>query len=137
MRDIKFRAWDKVLKYMLPFGNYVDMEGQVWEEVREVHNTPNTEIEPVDRIILMQYTGLKDTNGKEIYEGDIIKLSRYWADHLQTGCAEVFYTPLATFDIACSMVVKWDFYSIAKEGEVIGNIYENPELTHSKCNKEE
>ena len=52
MREIKFRAWDKLTQRM----------------IYRVFNTRNDE-----DYILMQYTGLKDKNGKEIYEGDIIK----------------------------------------------------------------
>jgi uncharacterized phage protein (TIGR01671 family) len=71
---------------------------------------------------LMQYTGLTDKNGKEIYEGDII--------HLKFG------------ELNANLVVKWDKYMGLKyhnggwtslvhvdtHGEVIGNIFENPEL---------
>ena len=124
MREIKFRAWDK--------------DGEKWLDEDQFYIYPSGVVDAwqgsdnIARVHLMQFTGLLDRQGKEIYEGDIIKLSRYWADDLQQKYAEVFYTPLAKFDIACPMIKKWDFYTITKECEVIGNIYENPELLEEK-----
>jgi len=129
MREIKFRAWDKANKIMI-----IGIAGFViaHNEIRIWHfNIMGTLVNksfPVDNIILMQYTGLKDKNGKEIYEGDILKteagnikipnVTVYWFEqggrwngkyHGQSEDCEindsVFYT-----------------------SEVIGNIYENPNL---------
>jgi uncharacterized phage protein (TIGR01671 family) len=128
MRNIKFRVWDSVLKYMLPFGNYVAIDGGVWEEAKKTYDTPNKEIEPVKNVVLMQFTGLKDKNGKEIYEGDIIKVKTiHW-----------LVEPLNSeerdgdnYGLCVSPNGNGENYFLDKsilEGEVIGSIYENPEL---------
>lgn len=107
MRPIKFRAWFKDVKKMgFPFDPFLEPMG--WKAEG-------------DNVYFMQFTGLLDKNGKEIYEGDIVwcKLTRshagsnndvHWADTL--GGWYVYSTPLYH----------------AKEVEVIGNIHENPEL---------
>ena len=119
MRELKFRAWSEETKSFEYFDLYEGTECgltnlQIWAR--------NTQIE--------QYTGLKDKNGKEIYEGDIVRRS-FKVDRN----SELTYTTDA---------VKWDSYDEeewpystisgftlpeSEDGhEVIGNIHENPEL---------
>lgn len=124
MREIKFRAWEKLIKrWYSPI--YRAYEGQLEElnigmsgrlSLRTISGTSD-ESTFKDRFVLMQYTGLKDKNGKEIYEGDIL----------------AFYTRDGS-RITKRLAVKWE---VSKLGfnithkpllEVIGNIYENPEL---------
>lgn len=136
MREIKFRVWDKNLKEM----NYDDIEdiGQddYWYDGEtEVWNVLHDANTGQERFILMQYTGLKDNNGKEIYEGDVLRL---WRSISKNGIKRGgYYKPLIVkyCDTWCQFVVE-DYSTKDKYGvwqqfgafEVIGNIYENPEL---------
>ena len=102
MREIKFRAWDNVDYMSKPF---------TLEDVR------NRNVEFTDDVIIMQYTGLQDKNGKEIYDGDVVRSDRH-----RTVCKIVFQYGAFRFDLGTKK------YAVEIECEVIGNIYENPEL---------
>lgn len=64
MREIKFRAWDKIQNLMLEHDEIADFT------IKEIETQK-------DCVVLMQYTGLKDKNGKEIYEGSIVNDGAY------------------------------------------------------------
>lgn len=136
MREIKFRALDKKEKSMCIGNVGVTRDGFC-------SLSPDK-----DRFILMQFTGLLDKNGKEIYEGDIVKYL-----YLNTIPAEERFAPVELMpigDVNRNITAYYPFcYSISgsyKEEkrevtecyltppdacEVIGNIYENPELLSS------
>lgn len=101
MREIKFRAWDNEDKDML-----LTPDIYLCQETAEAR----------ERYTLMQYTGLKDKNSKEIYEGDIVRLFNY--SQLQV----VEWTPYPEV-WSC-----FNYYSEPSYYEVIGNIYEHPDL---------
>lgn len=103
MRKIKFRVWNG--EYMIS-PDYITREGVAfWKE----DSIPTSSRE------IMQFTGILDKNGKEIYEGDVIK-------YLQFTIIIKWIEDKAKFNI-------FDYTGINSNNiEVIGNIYENPEL---------
>lgn len=132
MRVPKFRAWDKLGKIIMPVGEIdFDYEFAYLEE----KNGYRCERD-FDEIELMQFTGLKDKNGKEIYEGDIVKF--FDCDD------DVYVTPVvwdknyACFGVSFSgkYPISFDyleeFYTELKDIEVVSDIYENPELVGGK-----
>lgn len=125
MREIKFRAWstaDNKMFYDVYFDN---LEVWLWE-INEWNNISTIgdryEGSLLKPAILMQYTGLKDRNGTEIYEGDVVKASIYSDDEKSF---EVRW-------VNCAFVIDYedseaDMYEIGGfpgQLEVIGNIYE-------------
>ena len=116
MREIKFRAWHKSWGLMANEIGIGDIEANII-----VGNTGDTLDIPEEysNLVFMQYTGLKDMNGNEIYEGDIA----------HNGGVVVFGDGCFLLKTAgdLDMLVRYRM-------EVIGNIYENPELLEGECN---
>lgn len=129
MREIKFRAWDKVndvMRYDFMLSNNGDYYVKYDDEVRMICE---------GAIEIMQYTGVKDMHGKEVYEGDIFKWdSYYYGDHkIKSEMGSVcfydgmFYIKNAHGDY--NFAPDLDHCDVCNYNlEVIGNIYENPEL---------
>jgi uncharacterized phage protein (TIGR01671 family) len=140
-REIKFRAWRKVIKTMQYFDTIAFLESS--DDVLTYTKQPSEEPHGIDELtddVLMQYTGLKDKNGKEIYEGDILEFNDF--DSLRTGGHTEDNIIRNKVCFSCgTWIVKtengfYDLYSAIvndEELEVIGNIYENQELL--KLNK--
>lgn len=158
--DLKFRAWDELNKRIIYDFFWVGSDGNLWRD-QDPHGldmSGRKKIGPTDNLHLMQYTGLKDKNGKEIYEGDIYLAERSYMPsrgHKRKGYPD-------RIKVIC--VVEWSVYdagwhpreiSPIKEHieydkntpyhyfhtslsgspkgnadwiEVIGNIHDNPEL---------
>ena len=126
MREIKFRAWHKGKKII---GNVLGIDILHKEIFFSNENVDCYEHVDFKNIELMQYTGLKDKNNKEIYEGDILsdgnvknlykvifKNGRFITEY--NGDFEEY-----SFDL---------IDVVAQSCEVVGNIYENPELTEDE-----
>ena len=131
MRTIKFRAWNKLDKNWLAeleLALFINPETK--GKYFYIHDTSNNGI---DYIEISQFTGLKDKNRKESYEKDICNFRRYKSKKWEVG--EIFWSDIyLTYYLKCFYTKNKDsdFYSIrieeCKEIEIIGNIYENPEL---------
>ena len=138
MREIKFRAWSTQSKRIFPVRRIqfepdrYSNDGYVWLESSQ--NPSDDGQVDITLVNLMQYTGLKDKNGKEIYEGDIVR------HHLRDNAPFVGDTEFSVSWYKNGWHLSWadgisqpfecpEFY------EVIGNIYENPELLENEQNQ--
>jgi uncharacterized phage protein (TIGR01671 family) len=112
MREIKFRAWDKLNEEMATVDCFDN--NHVGIKLKRGYATA-----PRKDCVLMQYTGLKDKNGKEIYEGDIV---------FETGNGKrtiKWIKEIAGFGFRSKTGITPLYNNFF---EVIGNIYENPNL---------
>ena len=141
MREIKFRGKNKDLGFV---------EGQLaFDENENAYIIQNVEMDSsygleetmlfasmwyrVDKNTLGQYTGLHDKNGKEIYEGDIVKHDSFYEGdcYCSAGYGQVLWDEEETgFYLTAKDTSFIDLFNLTKNlnGEVIGNIYDNPEL---------
>lgn len=148
MRTIKFRAWDKITEQMC----------EVWEiGFQHWHRTPGLNFVNIqadgkeerlpDEVELMQFTGLLDRNGKEIYEGDVVlgisdgdpndetfpqKYNEEKDEYEPCGKYEVRWMEncigFNLWDGKGWIESDWNIFSGGPVLEVIGNVHENPEL---------
>jgi uncharacterized phage protein (TIGR01671 family) len=138
MREIKFRAWQKQYNEMYqPHSGWIEFHKGELSLVG--FSDGDLQLRP-DDVVLMQFTGLKDRKGREIYEGDILLIPD---DYIETVDVGVGLVPVASLPDAKIAAVSWydhswgttlghwyqmeDDYDMEKI-EVIGNIYENPDL---------
>jgi uncharacterized phage protein (TIGR01671 family) len=115
MREFKFRVWCKGKSDNPNFNK------QKWFDINDIILNKYIPIRGLfngadDNFVVQQYTGLKDKNGKEIYEGDIIE----W--QFTTQSATIFIQPVV-FSDGVFWATSIPLYEVAKNAEVIGNIY--------------
>lgn len=117
MRKLKFKAWDTVAKKMYDYVYriYPGLDGIPYSVT--VLDDERNKLDINDYFEVMQYTGLKDKNGREIYEGDIVNtpiMKKQPIEWFTSGFWLGNFGSLGT--------------RLANLSEVIGNIYENPDL---------
>jgi len=124
-REIKFRAWIPDLKEITYDNFTVDSNGEVY--------TLNGDF--LEGAILMQYTGLKDKNGTEIYEGDIVSTTTRFMEHYTTHIKKIIWASKGGFHAegtTCDNLTEFITDTSGRNiSEVIGNIHENPELLNN------
>lgn len=129
MREIKFRAWDKELKnwadYAIAYDrlSFLDENTGWWKTDKEG-----------ERFTLCQYTGLKDKNDREIYEGDIVRavvFSKWIGVAKYSDKNQAFVFECIDKNYRGNIV----FMSQFDQGfKILGNIYENPEMLEEISN---
>ncbi len=118
MREIKFRAWDEEIKCMVKVDSMHFPLGKPNKKDIAVFNEEEFYYEWVHDYKLMQYTGIKDKNGKEIYEGDIV-CYKYNGELIKV---------MVEFVNGAYFAGDAFLYNKRNVAKIIGNIYENPEL---------
>lgn len=123
MKIIKFRVWDKIYKKLCEWP--IDINFYLSEKSGKV----------LDGFELDQFTGMKDKNGKEIFEGDILKKKEtFWVgkicDKNKRECSfgvVTYSEDNATFLVG-GLLFNRDMNRIGKDFEIVGNIHQNSEL---------
>ena len=122
----RFRAWDKEFKEM------VQVDALVFDEqiIKATYKNGNVVKEDIKNYVLMQSTGLRDKNGKEIFEGDVIKVTNLssWLEVVSFNENKAMFV----FKETKREVEETPLYDLFNtdifEVEIIGDIYTNPEL---------
>ena len=123
MREIKFRVWDSQQKRMYRVSQIhwdeLGMKFWKWTGIEMAKSLGDA---------LMQYTGRKDKNGKEIYEGDIVNFIREYSTKPEQGSIQYVWAEFGIRFMEQDGEILQYPISSCKYIEAIGNIYENPEL---------
>jgi len=127
MRTLKFRVWGKIMKrWWCEDSQYLQMDG------KKIHPAPWSTLSadlPDEHIVIQQYTGLKDTNGKDIYEGDIIQLE---GSPISYSIEWDKYQWAINAHGALGYDPDWNLqpfnHCVYERAIVVGNIFETPEL---------
>ena len=125
VREIKFRAWFGEEHKMIPFDElHIELENGEYTVWYSLDGDSIQDGLCVEDFNIMQYTGLKDKNGKEIYEGDIVRLPED-EDYK-------YYSIIYSKNRLGFILSNGCGFGLSYGIEVVGNIYENPELLEVK-----
>ena len=129
MRELKVRAWYKPYKQMCQVESLRFDENGVYTAVLIEEPFYDRRIVEADEIVIEQFTGLKDKNGTEIYEGDVVKVEGdgeiYRVEWIRSGFGLEPRYNSPRYPVLGNVELR-------KKIEVIGNIHENPELLEEK-----
>lgn len=122
MDNIKIKLWDIETKTMIPPEKVCHLDGELSKQAKDYNFIP------------LLFTDLTDKNGKEIYEGDIVKIqTKISHEQIEFKAIIQFRNGCFWFDGIDATITdcNWHFYN-SSDIEVIGNIFENPELKEIK-----
>ncbi len=130
-REIKFRAWTTEKQ-----SRYLPNRMWSWEEILDERIADAWKLEKMiwsedDKIVLMQYTGLKDKNGRDVFEGDIVEyIDDKGTSVEKKGTDKVWWNEKESAFYGGVRQETWDgaYVRDSENMEVIGNVFVNPEL---------
>lgn len=126
----KFRVWDKTNKEMLEWEE-LDFTKELGEDEITIFEPTGQFAQPMYFYEAMQSTGLKDKNGVEIYEGDIVELKYPYDKRIKTRGSIVWDIYKSCFGISMKETTeRYELYRVTAGNylTVIGNVHQNPEL---------
>lgn len=125
MREIEFRVWNKMRnEYITNSTGDLALDLQNGNVLYGILGHADNLVNITDNVLIEQYTGLKDKNGKKIFEGDI-----GWDDH--TECLGVVVFDEGRFQYVWETVAD-DLYEVTGDIEIRGNKWQNPELLEAE-----
>ena len=134
MREIKFRAWNKeknIMCYENEDNSAGYLDGWIASDIQVINQTLNSDFTK-ETYDFMEFTGLKDKNGKEIYEGDIVAEKGHYVNSDRLVYQKIQWKE----NYSCWL--RGEYQRLTPKNiktyqiEVIGNIYDNPELLETQ-----